>query len=132
MPTTTRPSFLALLARGFRGWCPHCGQGRIFRRYLKVSPHCPACGHDLDRYPSDDGPAYFTILLVGQLVVAPLLFFPVIWQAPVAVIVPATLVPLGGLTLLLLPRIKGAVIGALYALRVTREDAALHTADRFE
>jgi uncharacterized protein (DUF983 family) len=132
MSIPARLSFPALLARGFRGWCPHCGRGRIFHRYLKVSPNCPACGHDLDRYPSDDGPAYFTILLVGQLVVAPLLLFPVIWQAPVWIIVPATLIPLAGLTLVLLPRIKGAVIGALYALKVTREDAALHTADRFD
>ncbi|HZL01001.1 MAG TPA: DUF983 domain-containing protein [Caulobacteraceae bacterium] len=127
-----RPSFLALVARGFRGWCPNCGKGRIFYRYLKVSANCAACGHDLDRYPSDDGPAYFTILLVGQLVVAPLMLFPVIWRAPVWIIVPATLIPLGVFTLILLPRIKGAVIAALYALKVTRQDAALHTADRFD
>ena len=34
------------------------------------------------------------------------------------------------LTLLLLPRVKGAVVGLLYAHRVHREDAAIHTADR--
>ena len=119
------------LWRGLRGRCPHCGEGRIFYRYLKVSPACPTCGHNLDRYPSDDGPAYFPILLVGHLIVAPLLLFPVIWQAPVALVVPATLIPLTVLTLLILPRTKGAVIGALYALKVHREDAALHTADRF-
>jgi len=120
------------MIRGLKGRCPHCGQGRIFYRYLKVSPHCETCGEELDQYPSDDGPAYFTILLVGHLVVAPLLLFPVIWTAPVAVIVPATLIPLGGLTMLILPRIKGAVIGLLYSLKVRRGDAALHTADRFE
>ena len=48
------------------------------------------------------------------------------------VIVPTTLIPLAGLTMLILPRIKGAVIGLLYALKVRRGDAALHTADRFE
>ena len=47
-------------------------------------------------------------------------------------IVPATLIPLAGLTLVLLPRIKGAVIGLLYAVRVRRQDAHLHTADRLE
>jgi uncharacterized protein (DUF983 family) len=120
------------MLRGLRGWCPHCGRGRIFHRYLKVSPNCPSCDHDLDRYPSDDGPAYFTILLVGQLVIAPLLLFPVIWKTPTAVIVPATLIPLCVLTLLALPRVKGAVIGLLYALNVHRGDGALHTADRFD
>ena len=120
------------MGRGFIGACPSCGKGRIFWRYLKVSPHCAVCGQDLDRYPSDDGPAYFTILLVAQLVIAPLLLFPVIWKTPVAIIVPATLIPLLVLMLVLLPRIKGATIGLLYALDVHRADAALHTADRYD
>ena len=132
MSIPPRNALLRAALRGLRGRCPHCGQGRIFYRYLKVSPNCPVCGHDLDRYPSDDGPAYFTILLVGHLVILPLLLFPVIWLAPAAVIVPATLIPLAVLTLAVLPRTKGAVIGLLYALKVSRDDAALHTADRFD
>lgn len=132
MSSPPRPAFARALLRGLRGLCPHCGEGRLFYRYLKVSPHCPVCGHDLDRYPSDDGPAYFTILLVGHLVVVPLLVFPFIWRAPAALIVPLTLIPLALLTLAVLPRVKGAVIGALYALKVSRDDAALHTADRFD
>lgn len=118
--------------RGLRGRCPNCGVGRLFYRYLKISPVCPNCDHNLDQYPSDDGPAYFTILLVGHVVVLPLLLFPIIWMAPPALIVPLVLIPLAALTLLVLPRVKGAVIGLLYALKVRREDAALHTADRFE
>lgn len=118
--------------RGLCGKCPRCGKGAVFYRYLKVEPDCLVCGHDLDQYPSDDGPAYFTILLVGHLVVAPLLLFPVIWKAPVAVIVPGLLIPLAALTLLALPRIKGAVIGWLYGLSVRRRDGALHTADSLE
>jgi uncharacterized protein (DUF983 family) len=118
--------------RGVRYRCPNCGERGLFYRYLKVSPACGQCGHDLDQYPSDDGPAYFTILLVGHIVVLPLLLFPIIWTAPATVIVPIVLVPLGGFTMLVLPRVKGAVIGLLYALRVRRQDATLHTADRFE
>ncbi len=64
--------------------------------------------------------------------VAPLLLFPFIWKAPAAVIVPGLLIPLAGLTMLVLPRVKGAVIGALYALRVRRQDGALHTADSLD
>jgi len=130
-PPPLRPVARALW-RGLCGKCPHCGEGAIFYRYLKVSLACPVCGHDLDQYPSDDGPAYFTILFVGHLVVAPLLLFPFIWKAPVAMIVPGVLIPLAGFTLIVLPRIKGAVIGLLYALSIRREDGALHTADRLE
>jgi uncharacterized protein (DUF983 family) len=132
MSTPPRNALFQAMSRGLRGRCPHCGAGRLFYRYLKVSPVCEVCRHDLDRYPSDDGPAYFTILLVGQLVVAPLLLFPFIWRSPIWLVLPATLIPLTLLTLAMLPRIKGAVIGALYALRVSRADAALHTADRFD
>ncbi len=127
----SRRSFFNALQRGLRGRCPHCGQGKLFYRYLKVSPVCPACGHDLDRYPSDDGPAYFTVLLMGHVVVAPSLFFLAgwIWKAPVLVVIPSLLAPIVTLTLIALPRVKGAVVGALYALDINREDAHLHTAD---
>ena len=126
-----RPLLPAML-RGLSGRCPHCGEGRLYYRYLKINHDCPACGHELDRYPADDGPAYFTILLVGHLVVAPLLIFPFIWQAPVAILIPSILVPLTALTLLLLPRIKGAVVGLLYANNVNRQDQALPSADQAE
>ena len=126
---THSPSFFQAFARGLRGRCPHCGEGRLFWKYLKVAPTCEACGHNLARYPADDGPAYFTILIVGHLLVAPLLLFPIIWQAPATVLVPATLIPLAGVTLALLPRVKGAVIGVLYQVGVREADAQLHTAD---
>ncbi|MGH6986241.1 MAG: DUF983 domain-containing protein [Caulobacteraceae bacterium] len=130
-PLPHRTPFGRAVWRGFLGRCPNCGRGAIFHRYLKVRPNCGICGHDLDAYPSDDGPAYFTVLLVGQFIVAPLLLFPFIVKASAWIIVPATLIPLAALTLVLLPRIKGAVIGALYALGVKRSDAHLHTADRY-
>ena len=101
--------------RGVRGLCPNCGEGRLFRRYLKVEPVCPACGHANGRYRADDAPAYVTILLVGHLVVAPLLAFPFIWRSSVWLVLGTTLPALLILTLVLLPRIKGAVVGFHWA-----------------
>ena len=117
------------MLRGLKGRCPACAKGSLFWAYLKVQPNCEACGHDLARYPADDGPAYFTILLVGHLVIVPLLLLPIIWQAPAIYTIPATLIPLAAITLALLPRVKGAFIGLLYALNVKDSDAHLHTAD---
>ena len=74
--------FLPSMLRGARGACPACGEGRMFWAYLKVEANCQACGCDLARYPADDGPAYFTILLVGHLVIVPVLCLPIIWQTP--------------------------------------------------
>lgn len=115
--------------RGLKGCCPACGEGKIFWRYLKVSDHCPKCDHGLGRYPADDGPAYLTILLIGHLIVAPLLLFPIVWKAPVVYSAPILLGAVGVLTLLALSPVKGGWIGLMYALGVKDRDAALHTAD---
>ena len=121
--------FVQSMRRGLKGRCPHCGEGKLFRSYLKVTPNCSACGHDLAKYPADDGPAYFTILIVGHLLVGPLLVFPVIWEASPWIMVPATLVPLTIASLVLLPLNKGWFIGLLYPLGIKRGDSAIHTAD---
>ena len=42
--------------RGMRLRCPHCGEGRMFRAYLKVNDHCPVCGEDLSHHRADDAP----------------------------------------------------------------------------
>jgi uncharacterized protein (DUF983 family) len=117
------------IGRGLAHHCPNCGKGRLFGRYLKVEPTCRNCGHELARYPADDGPAYLTILLVGHLIVAPLLFFPIVWQSPPQYSLPIILSALTVLVLFLLPRVKGGWIGMMYALQVTGHDARLHTAD---
>lgn len=125
-------NFLKSVGRGLRHQCPNCGEGRLFGKYLKVTPQCAACGHELAQYPADDGPAYFTVLLVGHLVVAPLLFFPIVWEASPWIVLPVTLTWLILVTLTVLPRVKGGFIGALYALGVKERDAHLHTADAAE
>src|SRR5215469_4869359 len=101
----SRRSYWTSLARGLRGRCPHCGGARLFYRYLKVEPVCQTCGHDLDRYPSDDGPAYFTVLLVGHLVIVPfLIFFSAwIWKANLWILIPGSLAAVGAITLIALP-----------------------------
>jgi len=105
------------LKRGFAGRCPNCGEGRVLRRYLKVEPNCKVCGHDNAQYPSDDAPPYFTILIVGHLVVAPMLLLPFIWEWPAYQVLLIVIPLLTGSTLWLLPRTKGAVIGLQWGLR---------------
>ncbi len=107
------------LMRGLGGHCPNCGEGHLFSSYLKVAPRCEACGHENAQYRADDGPAYFTILIVGHLVVAPLLCFSFIWTWPPVVVVPLTFAMIAIATLSLLPRVKGAFIGAQWATRAT-------------
>lgn len=120
-PKSTPQEIFLAMTRGLRGRCPCCGEGRIFRAYLKVNDACSACGHPLGDYRTDDGPAYFTILIVGHLVVGPMLFIPAVWQMPALWIAPLVLLPLLALTLVALPVVKGAFLGLLVALGTTGE-----------
>jgi uncharacterized protein (DUF983 family) len=113
-------SVLTGIKRGAAMRCPNCGQGALYRKYLKVQA-CTVCGNDNTVYPADDLPPYATILLVGHLVVAPLLFFPWIWQGNTAVVLATVLPALLILTLLFLPHVKGAAIGLLWALQARHQ-----------
>ncbi len=102
------------LRRGCQRNCPNCGQGRLFTSYLKVQPICEVCANANGRYPADDGPAYFTILLIGHLVVAPLLALSFLWSLPPAMIALIGLPVVAAATLAALPFIKGGWIGVLW------------------
>lgn len=123
LPPTTplddvpRPVLPAML-RGWRGRCPACGRGAIFRAFLKVSDHCPACGEALHHHRADDAPPYFTMLIVGHIVGSGILITEMTWH-PATWVHWVTWIPmLILLSLVLLPRIKGALIGLQWALRM--------------
>jgi uncharacterized protein (DUF983 family) len=101
--------------RGFRQRCPNCGAGGLFRRYLKPAASCAACGESYGHIRADDFPPYLTILLVGHLVVP---FILLAEQRGVSAWVQVAVWPALALalTLLLLPRCKGAIIGLMWSL----------------
>jgi uncharacterized protein (DUF983 family) len=108
-------STLVGLKRGIARRCPNCGEGHLMAGYLKIAPRCDACGFDNSLYRTDDGPAYFTILIIGHLLVAPLLCFPFIWQANPLLVLAITLPLVATATLGLLGVVKGAVAGVQWA-----------------
>ena len=112
-----RPLRPAML-RGWRRRCPACGEGRMFEGYLKVRPTCPSCGEDLSHHRADDGPAYLTILIVGHLM-APLIMVAFVEFRPSPVVL-ASAFSAGcvALSLYLLPRLKGVIVGIQWAKRM--------------
>ena len=105
----------------FRGWrrrCPKCGQGPMMSGYLKVRDTCPVCRQDLSHQRADDGPAYLTILIVGHIM-APGLHFAFVTFRPDPLVL-FTIFAVGSVTLslYLLPRIKGAIVGYQWAKRM--------------
>ncbi len=87
----------------------------MFNGYLKVRRSCAACGEHLHHHRADDLPAYIVIALVGKALITGLMTVELAWAPPIWVhwaIWPAlTLL----LTLLLLPRVKGMVVGLQWA-----------------
>ena len=114
--STGERSVLLSLLRGARLTCPACGKGAMFRRYLKVADNCPDCGEALHHHRADDAPPYFTIVIVGHVVVGLMLAVEMAYHPPLwlhaAIWLPLTLL----LALLLLPPIKGALVGLQWAL----------------
>lgn len=90
----------------------------MFDRYLVVRRSCASCGEDLHHHRADDMPAWATILIVGHILVVTMLVVETNWSPPLWLhwtIWPA-LTLLG--SLLLLPRIKGMIVGMQWALKM--------------
>ncbi|HVJ42116.1 MAG TPA: DUF983 domain-containing protein [Dongiaceae bacterium] len=102
------------LKYGFLRRCPRCGIGRMFVGYLTIAESCTACGLPFEPIRADDAPAYFTISIVGHIVVTGLLLMEAVFHPPswlqAAIWLPATVL----LSLGLLPFIKGAVMAAIH------------------
>lgn len=108
-------AFLDAVKRGLQRRCPHCEAQTLFDGYLRVRPTCPACGADNGRHRVDDIASYFTVLLVGHVLVAPALAIPAFWYMPLWASMTIFLVAITLATLAALPFIKGGVVGALAA-----------------
>ena len=104
--------------RGFRKHCPECGKGKVFSGYTKVKPECGHCGLELHHQRADDAPAYFTILIVGHLIASSILITEKIAHPPTWLHMMIWIPLCIGLSLFLLPRIKGALIALQWALRM--------------
>ena len=106
------------MKRGFRGRCPRCGEGKLFRAFLKTADSCSVCGQDFTPHRADDLPAYLVIVIVGHIVVPLALMIETNYSPPVAlqlaIYLPVTFVA----SLALLQPVKGAVVGMQWALRM--------------
>ncbi len=102
------------LWRGIMQQCPRCGEGKLFKVYLKRAESCSHCHESFEGLDADDGPAWLTIGLAAHIVVPLLIFLErgqllPYWQeaAILAVVAVANV-------LLLLPVSKGFFIAALW------------------
>ena len=108
----------AAIWRGLRGQCPQCGGKTLFRQYLKISDRCCACGLNLSGHQADDAPPYFTIFIVGHIIVPVALIVERMYMPPLYVHALLFCVLAILVSLITLPMVKGAVVGLQWALRM--------------
>lgn len=73
IPEPTEPAASERLpspfATGLASRCPRCGEGALFKGFLKPVSRCESCGLDLSWAEATEGPAVFIILIVGFVIV---------------------------------------------------------------
>jgi uncharacterized protein (DUF983 family) len=116
------PPLLTAIGRGIADRCPACGQTRLFDGFLRVIPVCANCRAPLGQARADDAPPYFTIVIVGHLIVPAVLLLerfeaPPLWLQA-ALWLPLTL----ALALGLLRPVKGGTVGLMLRLGLLNEE----------
>ena len=102
------------IAKGLRGRCPRCGQGKLFEGFLDLRKGCNRCGLDYGFADAGDGPAVFVILIGGFIVVFAALFVEFVYQPPYWVHAALWLPLILLVTLAPLRLIKGLLIALQY------------------
>lgn len=112
-----RPLARAML-RGFACRCPNCGKGSLFGSFLKPVAQCSVCQEDYTAQRADDAPPYFTMVIVGHLLVP--LMLAVQFSTNFSVLTYMLLwIPFTGLaTVALLQPVKGAIVAFQWAMRM--------------
>ena len=72
------------ISAGLRCRCPNCGEGRLYRGYLKFKDRCEACEADLTVADVGDGASFFVmwaalILIAPAAMIFELLVHPPTW-----------------------------------------------------
>ena len=119
MPREGYHSRVSPVSAGLGCKCPRCGKGALYQGFLTVAESCTACGLDLRKADSGDGPAVFLIFILGAVVVPLALLLEARVEPPYwvhLVIWPPVI--LGG-TLALLRPMKGVLIALQYHHRAS-------------
>ncbi|MFN3828296.1 MAG: DUF983 domain-containing protein [Micavibrio sp.] len=114
VPLNEKPPFWPQAKRALRGCCPRCGEGKLFRAYLRQVDACAVCGEKYGHIRADDGPAWLTILAVGHIIVPLILEFErdSTWPMWMPMVLWPSLAL--GLALLILPYAKALFITILW------------------
>jgi uncharacterized protein (DUF983 family) len=109
-------SLKTAVLRGLMGRCPHCGQGKLMKSYLKQVECCAVCGEKLGHIRADDAAPWLTIILVGHVFLPFAFLVNVDWMPTWAAMLMWSAC-FAAVALIILPRAKSLFIGLLWQTR---------------
>ena len=71
------------IVSGLRCRCPRCGEGKLFKGFLKLAPDCDRCGLSYAFADPADGPAFVVMSGVGIVVIAVFAWVEVAYHPPI-------------------------------------------------
>ena len=103
-----------IIKAGWKSLCPQCGEGHMFKSFLKISERCEVCGLDYRFATPDDGPAFFVLCIVAMPLILFLGWFQIAVEPPlwVYLVVALPLLVIG--CLLPLRPIKGWLVASQF------------------
>ena len=110
------PHLRTALCRGLRRRCPQCGEGRVFRGWVKLHDHCSECGL---QYLQDQGDLWAYLVAIDRA----LFIFPLIILIYFRLYIPSSfwlyVLAIGLLTgfIYTLPQRNGMALGLDYLVR---------------
>jgi uncharacterized protein (DUF983 family) len=114
---TDQDKFRWILHAGWRGLCPRCGKGHMFKSWLKVTDRCEACGLDYRFAAPDDGPAFFSLCIIALPLIFVVVWIQVAFDPPAWVHLVTSLPLMAAGCLLPLRPIKGWLVASQYVNR---------------
>ncbi|MBC6982715.1 DUF983 domain-containing protein [Caulobacter sp. 17J80-11] len=94
--------------------CPRCGKGKLYKGFLTLAPSCSVCGLDFSFADPADGPAFFSMSIVGLVIMGLFAWVEVAYRPPIVFHLVGTLPLLVIGCLATLRPIKGWLVASQY------------------
>ena len=118
-PSPQHGSIWPRLFHGMKLRCPRCGQGKLFRSYLKPVENCANCGQQWGNVRADLAPAWAAMTLAAHVTVAIWHFFFWKTEMPSWQLISILCVVATTVCLITLPMMKGLFMAIIWSKGTT-------------
>ncbi|WP_306096521.1 DUF983 domain-containing protein [Qipengyuania flava] len=104
----------SILICGWKGLCPRCGKGKMFKTWLAIVERCEVCDLDYRFASPDDGPAFFSLCFAAFPLLFLVVWIQVVLDPPLLVLLAIAIPLMTAGCLLPLRPIKGWLVASQF------------------